>query len=227
MNKQFAYADGRVIVIGNDGEDRITEYADNIEDLLIKENVVEKTEKELNNEKENLVNLLSLKKSLKTMYGLGIFIIAGFLAATIGLLTPIKGNPLVEWTAVTIFSTCITILEGIIIRNFVREYKRIKNEINSTEREIFSLTKKLVEEKSRLVRLEKSKTKEKEQEFAKTHSIANNTFTQINDSQIMDALELGLLSNDKVIVGGMTEATGDPSFKYRTGRSKVLKSKKK
>lgn len=83
MNKQFAYADGRVIVIGNDGEDRITEYADNIEDLLIKENVVEKTEKELNNEKENLVNLLSLKKSLKTMYGLGIFIIAGFLFITI------------------------------------------------------------------------------------------------------------------------------------------------
>ncbi len=182
MNEKYIYADGKVVVIDSNGGS-IRDYTDNIEDILVKENIVEKTEKELEKEKENLIDLKSYKKLLLKYYGGGITVAGIGLAGAIALLTPIHGSPLLAWTGVATFSTGLTILEIGLIRRWIFNYQEIKKEINGTEREIKFLTKKLAEEKDNLINIKQSITTSKEQEFAEEHSLANNSFTQINDEK--------------------------------------------
>ena len=60
MNKECVYVDGKVIVEDENGNKRITEYSDNLEEILAQENLIETMEnkiqeldKELGNTKED------------------------------------------------------------------------------------------------------------------------------------------------------------------------------
>lgn len=242
MNEKILYVDGKVVVIGSKGEDSVREYTDNIEDRLVSENIIERTEKQLKDEKENLFNLKSFKKSLSRFNSGGVIMGLLFFGATIFCFAPVIINPLLPVLPVAItFGAGSILIEALVISKWVHQYKRAKKEIDGTEREIKFLNIKLVEEKHRLYKLEQIKTKENEINFAEKNSIQNNHFRRLNDSEIMsdleldllgdnninNALEQGLSSDDKEKVNGMTEATGDPSYNHRKGKAKVLKSKKK
>lgn len=225
MNKKFVYADGKVIVIGNNDDDSIREYTDNIEDILVQENVIEKLEKELEEEREKLINLKSSIKSYTGYYSGGIVIVALGIVGAIALLTPLEAYPLLAWTGVATFSGGLAILEIVLIRQWIREYKKTKKGIQITENNITYMIKELENQDEKLAELRHDKTNTEEQKFADENGIKNNHFNLLNGHEIIYTLEQSLSCEHKETVNGMIEATGDPSFKYRKDRSKVLKPK--
>lgn len=64
MNKEYVYTDGKVTIIDEKGEKRQIEYSDNIDEVLIKENVIEQMEKQIN-ELENKSKQYEKSKSNK------------------------------------------------------------------------------------------------------------------------------------------------------------------
>lgn len=48
MNKEYTYIDGKVIVRDSKGNQKQSEYYDNLEDVLIQENIIEKMESKIN-----------------------------------------------------------------------------------------------------------------------------------------------------------------------------------
>lgn len=62
MNKNYIINDGKVIVIDEDGNNKIVEYTDNINEVLAQENLVEYIENEINKYEYNKIQHERLKK---------------------------------------------------------------------------------------------------------------------------------------------------------------------
>ncbi len=45
MNKGYVYKDGKVLIIDENGKQKETEYYDNLDEILIKENLIEEMKK--------------------------------------------------------------------------------------------------------------------------------------------------------------------------------------
>ncbi|HOZ54105.1 MAG TPA: hypothetical protein PKY25_02115 [Bacilli bacterium] len=193
MNEKFVYADEKVIVIGTDDEESvkgsIRDYSDNIKKILVQENVIEVLQKELKKKQEELVDLKPYNKLLTRLYGGGLLIGALGIIGAIGLLTPLKSDPMIAWAGVATFDTFFVAIEILIIRKWILERKKTKREIQATENTITYLINELEKQDEKLTELRYEKTKSDEQEFKIEKGVKNGYFQTLDSDETINDVE--------------------------------------
>lgn len=160
MNKECVYVDEKIVVSDENGNNRIIENSDKINEILVQENVVEVIEEKTLELKEKLIQNKVSKHFipeyfLATICGLIISYLSFKYVFKVNILTdPIIGtfNP-------------IFLMGGIIIPAFSLfdvfkyfDYKQMKKEKQGDILECNYLSKKLEQEKSKLEELRKEQT---------------------------------------------------------------------
>ena len=174
MNKEYTYIDGKVILRDDNGNQTLTEYYDNLDDVLIQENLIETMENEieksnnkyleLSNEtkgckKTNLTKKVILPHAILT-------IIALFIPAILELLIPVPLSSTIipnfkVW--LTAFSFVLTqmLVTPMTLQNYSSYNESLKKK-NGIQTELKHLNEQLMKEKQKLQSLIENKTKQKE-----------------------------------------------------------------
>lgn len=176
MNKEYTYLNGKCIIEDENGNKRLEDYTDNIDDILIQENVIETLENDLKTTMNNIKTRNQKEKNVKLNYYFSIFV---FLLPLIGsqlafrlLLGPnasaimMEMHPLMTPFVKGIFIFMSVSFGGIgFLSNYVgsRENRR---SLEGLESEKEALENTIIEEKNDLEELNKEKEKkEVSQEF--------------------------------------------------------------
>lgn len=160
MNKEYIYKDGKVLVIDENNKKREIPYTDNIDDILIKENIIEEIEikiKELEDSKNNFQYNYS---KLATYYP---FITCMFMLLTFPIIGisfdfSIKLNLIYTLITGGIFIPFGALLSYVSHKDQM-EYIKIQN---GRENELEFLKNRLLKEKEKLEELNNNKTNNKE-----------------------------------------------------------------
>lgn len=200
MNKNYIINDGKVIVIDEDGNNKIVEYTDNINEVLAQENLVEYIENEIQKYEYNKKEHERLKKEFPKYFKkhdvyIPKFIITGILLHLImGIIGGI-GNienflmPLLGSLVLTESFVCIP-FEGIM-------YSKYKDGTRKTlmkEIEYEELKKTLVKEKEKLEELRTVKEKNLSINELKTENV--NDKEKLNE--LLDKLYLYRCLSDNI-----------------------------
>ena len=68
MNKEYTYLNGKCIIEDENGNKRLEDYTDNIDDILIQENVIETLENDLKTTINNIEEIKEKEKNVKLNY---------------------------------------------------------------------------------------------------------------------------------------------------------------
>lgn len=175
MNKEYTYIDGKVIVEDTEGNKRLVEYSDNLDEILVQENVIETLENKIGKlEKE----ISSYKKTNKQRY-IPIVFPSTALITSIGI--PILSNLFLQQTNVfvsqvdtifgtmneavllsSIFSTFLLPLAALIELRLYKEHHHFIKKEKGVTAEFEYLKKQIVVEKEKLIQMKMNNTKDKE-----------------------------------------------------------------
>ena len=168
MNKEYTYIDGKVIIRDNHGEQKQSEYYDNLEDILVEENLIETMENKIDELEEQISKIKKDKpqKYRPTYTFLLLFVsLLGFslfylLFSNVSIIEFLKNK--LTWLMIAPITSLFT-LSGICMD--VLEYFKYKDLINKEkglDNELVFLIKQLSKEKDKLTNLKIVKSKNKE-----------------------------------------------------------------
>ena len=169
MNKEYAYSDGKAIIVDEKGNQTKSKYYDNLDDILVQENLIEDMENKIKQLEEDSANYKGNNKRYVPLMLL--LSILGILISNIILLA-IDPRLFIEKMQFgninlgTFFnSTLLAVLTPMTAIFDLRDYKKFKDAQN-TEKGINSeldyLKKQITIEKQKLEKLQKDKKKKKE-----------------------------------------------------------------
>ena len=158
MNIRYIYDNGNIKVYDENGYIRELDYCDNIDEILIKENIIEQMELEYQKLNENLSEYrgnISFKRLSKSIFVLSLIpIMLIVLPFTFGILN-ISKVPLLGYIGAIGIPSVLSLF-------LTYQYNKNKNTKNAIEAQINFLKQNLSTEKQKLNKLQKSKTKENE-----------------------------------------------------------------
>lgn len=170
MNKNYIYIDGKVIISDKNGNNKQQEYYDNLDEVLIKENVIEEIEnriKELNRKKDSFKNKKFMPTSL--FYFISAIPISPFLLWMISGANPFITDVSSIFGTISSAALCtITTATGfipfglLITKIEYNDYKRKIKDEQATDCELEFLKSQLVEKKELLNKLKNDKSRDKE-----------------------------------------------------------------
>lgn len=189
MNKNYIISDGKVIVIDEDGNNKIVEYTDNINEVLAQENLVEYIENEIQKYEDNKKQHERLKKEFPKYFKkhdvyIPKFVITGILLNLImGIICGIgAGNiesilmPILGSLVLTEAFVCIP-FEG----TMYSKYKDGTRKTLMKEIEYEELKKTLVKEKEKLEELRSVKEKNLSINELKTDNVNDKEINKLLD----------------------------------------------
>ena len=201
MNKGYTYIDGKVVISDENGNHTQSEYYDNLNEVLVQENVIEKMEEKIKElTKENEKNSNAKKRYIpKHLY---LYIMLGCALATAPLFWILTGvNPYIS-NVDTVFGsvnraliyTSVVVVSGMpcCVLMTIDNYRNYRNKVNigngiSSELEFLKL--QLEKEKENLISLKRDKTRYNEDKEIKSF--------KVDDKQRLEALRSYLvLYND-------------------------------
>ena len=174
MNKEYTYIDGKVILIDDNGNQTLTEYYDNLDDVLIQENLIETMENEIEKSNNKYLELSNETKGSKKTNLLKkvilphaiLTIIALFIPTILELLIPVPLSSTIipnfkVW--LTAFSFVLTQMPvtPMTLQNYFSYNESLKKK-NGIQTELKHLNEQLMKEKQKLESLIENKTKQKE-----------------------------------------------------------------
>lgn len=193
MNKEYIYLDGKVVIEDEDGNKRLTDYSDKLDEILIQENLIETMEDNLSEIEQEIIDTSdTIRKKKKSFYFMPIYGIAfisfiyllfnNFTASSFELLNmpflKIFGYNITGGFILTAFSsiTCASFLLFDCL-----EYKKLKRYSNGLTSEKDKLAECLSREQQKLNKMNESKNNiiKSEQFFVK----------QVDDNATLDELE--------------------------------------
>ena len=171
MNKEYIYKDGKVLIIDENNKKREMPYTDNIDDILIKENVIEELETKIKELEDSKTNFDYSYSKLVTYYPFitCMLILLTFPIIGISLDFPIKLNLIYTLITSSFFIPFGALLSYVSHKNQM-EYIKIQN---GRENELEYLKNRLLKEKEKLEELNNNKnnTLKKESYSSKVDSI--------------------------------------------------------
>lgn len=177
MNKNYLCANGEVLVIDENGNHTIRDNVDNIDAILVKENVVEKLEKE-KKELEYLLKRDEVPEKYNFKY-LKTFIAAGLLSFVFGsFMTWFDSSAF--FNSLLAFGFCYTLIGLLIYSEDYGNYNRLVKTNNGRLKKLDFIEKKLDKEKSLLEQLTK--------ECSQVTNVENSTVNKVNDNEEMKKL---------------------------------------
>lgn len=181
MNKEYTYKDGNIIIDNENGKQKVIEYQDNIDEILVKENIIETMEDKIQTLEEEctLYKNDNLPTSLKVLLS-GIFL-------TFCLVFPMAvGNYIGVFSSLNFYSITAMVISGVIGVSFLGvEYlidKLYTKEEKGRQNQLQILRQDIKKEKNELQKLKECKTKDKE----KAQAVTN--ITIVNDTKEIDSL---------------------------------------
>lgn len=183
MNKEYMYVKNKFIVENEKGNKEIIDYADNVPEVLIEENVLEGLEKSLGKAKNDFEEAKKDRKDSKLIKILGvIFLLCPIVSIMIfGILSGITAA-----CGIAIATSPFLLFGGTLISAFWRDneakknMKAIPNVTNFIEKEIEL-------QKEKVSAMENEKTNEKESEYEEF------TIKKVDRKQVFNALKNTLL----------------------------------
>ena len=189
MNLRYIYDDDYVLIIDDSKEVRKLEYTDNLDEILIKENLIEQIKNELNNLKnQNNKPIISFKLLIKCITIL--FSIPLFLIILPLIFNVVTFNAILLINYILVFSIP-TIISIFLIYN----YDQDKNRINIINNQKLFLEEKLKSETKELIILNKTNTK-------KINKNKKDTINIVDDIRVLQELKEQLL----LIEGNITNS---------------------
>ena len=131
MNKEYAYIDGKVIVIDENGKLTQRDYKENIEKILVQENVVEKIEKDIK-ELEKEVNKFKKEKHIKFPAVTLSFLLFSALITCIPFIIGLRLNliSIIFFIAIHLpFISCAPLLDKALIFDSLKKHQVVVSEI--------------------------------------------------------------------------------------------------
>lgn len=183
MNKEYTYIDGKVIVRDNWNSQKLVEYCDNLEEVLIQENLIELMENEEERLNEKYIETTKKIKGNKKINILKKIILPYGIMGVLVLLLTILSNLLFPsfLTLIPSFKIFINIVSFVIgsliftplVINDYSDYIKLIKEKKGIENQLDYLNKQIVKEKEKLKTLQKNKTKNNEINEFKTVQISS------------------------------------------------------
>lgn len=177
MNKEYTYIDGKVMVRDENGNQTLIDYYDNLDEVLIRENLIETMENKISSlEKESkdykkhntkhyipfflLMGLITTVGAPAIFYGLGnTAVYTSTISTTFG-----EVNQAVFFTG--LFSATVLPITALAELNMYKWHKDSLKREKGTNSELEFLKQQILEEQEKLVELKKEKTRTNEnQEF--------------------------------------------------------------
>lgn len=162
MNKECIYVDGKVVVIDENGNKRITENSDKINEILVQENVIETMEKRI---KELEKELGETEEDRHYIPDLTIGLILSFVVANtiLGRISPVITNTIFGPMNHTFMTSSLIValilpLASLMDWSYYKQYKNSKKERQGNISEYEYLKKQLVIEKDKLEELKNEQT---------------------------------------------------------------------
>lgn len=155
MNKEYNYVEGNIIVKNENGKERVLNYQDNIDKILVKENIIEKIQYDIGvyNYALGVNEVTKYLKYNKNKYFLN------FLLPTV--IVPTIFACLNAGTFFVTIGTVIAVLQGAMLTICdIAKSKELENHINALKIIIEKDEKMLAEETKKLDELKKDNTKE-------------------------------------------------------------------
>jgi len=157
MNKEYIYIDDKIEVKDEFGKTKKVDYSDNIEEILIKENIIEQIELEqkklLNEKKHNKnINFKLLKKSIFTLLSIPMVLIV--LPLITGI-TELVALPIIGCILATIIPVYLSLF-------LIYEYNKTNKINKGIDFGLNYLENELNQEKEKLEKLKKNKRKQDE-----------------------------------------------------------------
>ena len=193
MNKEYTYIDGKIIIRDENGNQIQTEYYDNIDKILIRENIIETIENEIqgleiknkrykDNTKKHFIPTVIPLTALASIVGIPLFsLIYGDASIFTTTVDTIFG-PMNE-VILNSITIAICMLPAAIAGDFAlyQLYKITKRKEKGTKSELDFLKKQLLKEKEQLKNLQTEKTKENENTEFRTVEIDD-----LEDLRVLD-----------------------------------------
>lgn len=178
MNKEYKYVNDKAIVSDEEGNQKVVEYYDNLNEVLRRENLLEEIESKITKLEEEKAQFRESEKYIPIVFPmvlLATFILVPILFKILGIGGELKmpiDTILGTMNKYTFFTGIISLvslpLGALCELSFYNNYRSIKKEERAIDAEIDYLRKVLVSQKEFLEQLKKDKTKEKECENFKT-----------------------------------------------------------
>ncbi len=202
MNKEYVYVNGKVTIIDDKKEKRQEEYYDNLDKVLVKENVIERINKQID-ELEMKVNQYKRSRSNK-LFCL-IPLLGGIIASLIGPLLVISMTTGQNLTSLVLdnsysdyvlsftlkvfpfglsLGTIMSVMEYLQYRKHLKEEKGVSSQLDY-------LNQQLKIEKDKLEVLQKDKSKEKEDRQARIVKVNEIEELKKMRSELAQYYELG------------------------------------
>jgi len=204
MNKKYIYINGKVIVIEENGNKKLIEATDNIEEVLIQENFVETIEDEINKievesnkynknknrEKAKIIApiILSILLPIITIpttfaiIGLGNNVLATFVNSVSGEMIAL----------ITAAITGMSIIPGMLLTGYLKSnYKIEEKEEKGRQKILESLKKGLKVAKEDLLKLKNNKTNNKKIQNSSIKKIDNKIYQKELEEHIDFCYDLG------------------------------------
>ena len=195
MNKEYIYINGQIVVTDENGMTPPREYSDNITEILVTENLIEKIENELAGQQKGLANRQTPTKIvirniiINLCMWIGTPLIIGpAMINFLGVTQVVEAGILVGMNMAIAISLAMTVCLGVLIGipssfGIWEHYKIERKEAKGIENTIGFLTKELAEQKERLNTLQSEKSKEKESDFSQTTGSK-----KVSDKEVLENL---------------------------------------
>ena len=220
MNKEYAYIDGKAIIVDEKGEQTKSEYYDNLDEILVQENLIE----DMENKIKQLEKDIDAYKEINKKHHFPFMLLAVILAIVLGNLVILSVDPKQFMETVdfsfgkvnlvlllnSVISTISIPLGAIFDSMFYQQYKDAKNEEKGINSDLDYLKKQIIIEKQKLEKLQKDKKKNEEgkkfgvvvvDDKAKSEELKNNLDFYYNlgynENKYFKYYQLGRL-NDKL-----------------------------
>ena len=174
MNKEYAYSDGKAIIVDEKGNQTKSEYYDNLDDILVQENLIENIENKIKQlEGERYINKSENKEHYFPLM-LSMVLLAILLGNLIILAIDPKmfiekmqfGNINLGTFFNSAMLTVFTPMTAIFDLGYYKKFKDAKNKDKGINSELEYLKKQITIEKQNLEKLQKDKKKnEEDKEF--------------------------------------------------------------
>ena len=170
MNKEYAYSNGKAIIVDEEGNQTKSKYYDNLDDILVQENLIEDMENKIKQleEKSDSYKGNKNKRYIPLMLLLSIL---GILISNIILMAIIPEGFVSEMAfgnvnlCLFFNSMLLAVLTPMTAISDLRDYKKFKDAQNTEtgmNSELDYLKKQITIEKQKLEKLQKDKKKKKE-----------------------------------------------------------------
>lgn len=168
MNKEYICLDGKAIIEDENGNKKIEDYNDNLDEILVQENLIETLEETIKELEKKDKSLDKIKK-MKSFKPWGLVMLCYLVVFPLGMLytdsmLKLIGDVSANYFNIKLASICIFgvfIPSGIICNDYM-SFKYNKKLANGTEKELKYAREQLVLEKEKLDTLKSEKMNKKE-----------------------------------------------------------------